>query len=270
MDYFEQGKAFAREFVWHKFKNSWATILGGLATVITPTAVALLDMPWIFHIFVLIPLSVVGSSFYWYKIAHADEYAKEGAILFQKYYKEQKLNSIKESLLELKLHSSIDKDLRVRLMQSYLSFGRAIERQEVISAKFRDTMLERADEAIRSGTKIFVDIKDLIVTLDGYDLNQLKEESENSTGSKRLLSDSKLKIYLDNQTLLESQREAIEELIDGFDLSKLNLAQATSRFDEQERSRENLNALTTAMNSAKRVQQKTIQNYDRYKTLEKL
>ena len=267
MDYFEQGREFAREFVWHKFKNSWATILGGLATVITPTAVALLDMPWIFHIFILVPLSVVGSSFYWYKIAHADEYAKEGAILFQEYYKEQKLDSIKKSLLDLKLHSSIDRDLRVRLLQNYLSFGKAIERQEIISKQFRETMLDRADEVIRSGTKIFAEIKDLIITLDGYDLNQLKENVENFTGSKKLLAKSKLKIYLDNQSLLESQREAIEELIDGFEVSKLNLAQATSSFDEKERSRESLNALSIAMESAKVVQQKRVENYDRYKNL---
>ena len=265
MDYFKDGKIFARKFVWHKFTNSWATILGGLSTVITPMVVALSDMPWIFHIFILIPLSVVASSFYWYKIAHADEYAKEGAIIFKKYYKEQKLDSIKKSLLDLKLHSTIDKNLRLRLLESYLSFGRAIERQEIISQKFKETMLEKADEAIASGINIFIDIKDLIVALDGYDLNQLKDNFENSTGSKKIVAENKLRIYKDNQSLIEVQRETIEELIGGFDISKLNLAQATSNFDEQKRSKENLKALTLAIKSAKVVQQKSVQNYDRYK-----
>jgi len=267
MDYFKQGQEFAREFVWHKFTNSWATIFGTLTTVITPMVIALSDMPWIFHIFILIPLSVVASSFYWYKIAHADEYAKEGATIFQEYYKKQKLDSIKKSLLDLELHSSIDKKLRVRLMQSYLSFGKALEKQGIISEQFRVTMLDKADEAIGSGTKIFMEIKDLIVTLDGHDLNQLKKEYKKSKGSKKSLVESKLKIYQDNQLLLDSQRLAIEELIDGFELSRLNLAQATSNFEEQERSKENLNALTIAIKSAKTVQQKSIKNYDRYKNL---
>lgn len=265
MDYFKQGKEFARAFVWHKFTNSWATILGGLATVSTPMVIAFADMHWAVHILILIPLSVVASSFYWYKIAHADEYAKEGAEIFQEYYKEQKINQAKESLLDLKLHGQIDKNLRKQLIQNYNSFVKAIDRQEIISSMLKESMLERAEEAMLSGAKIFIEIKDLIATVDGYDLVQLEGEYSRAEGSQKLLAQNKLEIYQENRALIELQRESIEELVSAFELSKLNLAQATSSFDEVEKSRESLNSLVMAVESAKAVQQRRGEgDYGRY------
>lgn len=256
MDYFKQGEEFAQRYVWNKFKNSWLTLFGGIASAIVPIGIALSEYPAIFQVFTLIPLGIVASSFYWYKILNAKKYAKEGAKIFQDYYKDKEEKSILDEFNNIYFSSTKDKKLKEEFKTSYDMFIKAINEQKIISDIFKNQTHDKANDAFKSGLKLLKEMKDILSLLENVNLNQLNKELIKSEQKNKEYLEEKIKLYENNESILEDLRVLLKELIHSFDVSKLNLASATSNFDSKFEVEDSTKSLVAAMNAAKKVQQR--------------
>ena len=258
MDYFKDGQEFAQKYVWNKFKNSWVTLVGGLATVAMPIGVALADLPGVFQVFTLIPLAAVASSFYWYKIANAEKYAKEGAEIFQEHYKEKKIEALMQEYRSISFHNSAsDRKLKNDLLKVFNDFLRSINEQAIISDIFKSSSIHKAEDAFKSGVTLLSEMKDITALLDYTSLSKLNKDLDKakSKEDKKFINE-KIELYNKNEATMDELRVSLKELIHSFEVSKLNLAHATSSFESKNDVNEKMKSMVAAMDAAKRVQQR--------------
>ena len=257
MDYFKDGQEFAQKYVWNKFKNSWVTLVGGLATVAMPIGVALADLPGVFQVFTLIPLAAVASSFYWYKIANAEKYAKEGAEIFQEHYKEKKIEALMQEYRSISFtNSASDRKLKNDLLKVFNDFLRSINEQAIISDIFKSSSIHKAEDAFKSGVTLLSEMKDVSSLLADTSYEKLNKELSKAKDKDKKFIDEKMNLYLENEVIMDKLRVSLKELIHSFEVSKLNLAHATSSFESKNDVNEKMKSMVAAMDAAKRVQQR--------------
>ena len=263
MDYFKDGEEFAQKYVWNKFTNSWVTLLGGLSTVVVPLGITLSPLPAIFQIFTLLPISAVLSSFYWYTIANAELYAKEGATLFEEYYKKERKETLLREFTSLEFDDE-NEALKEELKKVYDAFVEALHRQKIISEVFKNTALIKVEEAFTSGIKLLKEIRDIVSVLKDSSLEELHHDMRDAEDADKVFIEQKIEIHSANELQLYELTRSLKELIHSFEKSKLSLAHASSSFEGKEEADEKMKSMLAAIEVAKRVQkrQSSVANID--------
>ncbi len=238
-----------------KFKRSPLTLFGLVSLIATPLGIALSSIPSFFQIFSLIPLGILGTSFWWYRIANAEEIAKEGALIYQDWHKEQMKEKRRAEFNEIELYNlKGGEKLKKDLWNSYQSFVHAIRDQEIISEELFYEFESKADQGFHSGVNLLKEIADLQVIQSKTSLSKLERQLSKADKENRAIIQKNIGIYNSNEQKISELTSVLQKLILSFQSSELNLASATSSFDSQNIVNRNSDELTLAVEASKQVQ----------------
>lgn len=247
-NYLKDGRSFARKYVWDKFKYAPVTLLGFLGAIVVPTGIAIADLSTIFQVFTLIPIGVIATSCWWYTIHNNEEYAKEGAVKYQKWYAEEQKKKLFEKFDTLNLGES-ENVLKIQLEKTYNSFLEALKNQTIISDTAYDQFTSQAEKVFESGVELLREISDILTVQKTINLEAVNQNNPE-------LSNQKNDVYENNAQKISGLKLVFQDLIHAFEMSQLSLASATSHFESESEVTKIALGLTNSIKAAQKVQER--------------
>lgn len=256
-NYLENLKEYTNSYVWNKFKHSPATLFGLVSLIAVPVGIAISDLPSLLQVFSVIPLGILGTSFWWYRFEKAEEYAKQGALKYQDWHRQEINKKLFDefqtvNINNLKKHDSLKNDL----WEAYQSFNDALKDQGIISEQIYNRFELKAEKGFHSAVNLLKEISDLLKVQNGTNINKLENQLSKSEGKNAKIIQNNIDIYNQNNQKIEELVEVIQRLTLSFQSSKLNLASATSSFESQNDVEQHSDELTMAVEASKKVQER--------------
>ncbi len=249
---------YVKKYVWDRFKHSPFTIGSLISLILVPLGISIADLPTALQVFSIVPLGLVGTSYWWYHINRGEELAEEATLKYQKWYQEKKHKQIMKefSSIDLSHLPRSQQSLKGSIWSGYQSFLEALSQQEITSEEIYNRFESKAQRAFLSSIELLKEVSDLLVVQRSTSLKKLEKQKNKASEANKSKVQKSIDQYKQNDLKIQELIDSIEHLILSFENAKLNLASATSNFDSQYDLGSHSDDLNNAIEASKIVQER--------------
>jgi hypothetical protein len=229
-------QAYARRYIWNRFKYSALTLVGVLLPSFSSLAMMVADWPVNLQLLnVVTLLGMVGISYWWHWFYRVEELAQAGVAEYMEQEAEARHKGLLASFeaIDLAPYPTYEA-LKIDLKQKYAAFGNALAKQRIISDTARSHFAAKAQQAFDSGIALLTEMGDILVVQSSVNIGSIREQHDRQSGAEKERLRQIMEAYGDNEAKLARLAESLRTLNHSYVLAISHLASLTSKTHEKE------------------------------------
>lgn len=229
-------QAYARRYIWNRFKYSALTLIGVLLPSLSSLAMMAAEWPANLQLLNIVTLlGMVGISYWWHWFYKVEELAQAGAAEYMQNESEERHRKLLGAFDRIDLAPYPPYEaLKIDLKQKYAAFGNALAKQQIISDGARSHFAAKAQQAFDSGIALLAEMGDILVVQSSVNIAAIREQHERQQGAEKEHLGQIVEAYEANETKLAKLAGSLRSLNHSYVLAISHLAELTSKTHEKE------------------------------------